>query len=288
MPTACASVRTAVYRRRRSERTVHYRTTSLLGSNSPATAGMALVALPMSNVSSAGISNAGFSPMDLPAPDVPSAATIFSSPGRAKVAVSVPRATPGGWSKPPPIWPATFCRDCRSASGYCRFPSGCAFPRQHDPAIETLALRVLLSVVEQALRRSCPAAGPDSRIGAVAFIHRFGALLHRHVPFHCIVIDGVFEADASGAATFLESRAPEQKLLDEVQTKVRRADVAIVTTASWHPARRFGHRSGFGGTAVAQTMRFFINSPAAVGRLPTHAILHPVTAPASKLPVRHE
>ena len=49
---------------------------------------------------------------------------------------------------------------------------------QHDPAIETLALRIFLSVVEQVLRRACSAAGSDSRIGAVAFIHRFGALLN--------------------------------------------------------------------------------------------------------------
>jgi hypothetical protein len=32
---------------------------------------------------------------------------------------------------------------------------------QHDPAIETLALRIFLSIVEQALRRTCPAAGFD-------------------------------------------------------------------------------------------------------------------------------
>jgi hypothetical protein len=42
------------------------------------------------------------------------------------------------------------------------------------------------------------------------------------VHFHCLVIEGVFAADASGAATFHESRAPDQKWLDEVQAKVRR------------------------------------------------------------------
>jgi hypothetical protein len=99
----------------------------------------------------------------------------------------------------------------------------------HDPAIETLALRIFLSVVEQGLRRRCPAAGPGSRIGAVVFIHRFGALLHSHVPFHCIVIEGVFEADASGAAAFHESRAPDHKLLDEVQAKVRRRLLRALT-----------------------------------------------------------
>jgi hypothetical protein len=42
------------------------------------------------------------------------------------------------------------------------------------------------------------------------------------VHFHCLVIEGVFEADAAGAATFHAGRAAEQKLLDEVQAKVRR------------------------------------------------------------------
>ncbi len=102
------------------------RRTSPPGSNSPATAAGALPAQPMSNASSAAISNAAFSRMALPAPGVPSAVTIFSSPGRARAVVSVPLATPGEWSKPPPIWPTTSCRDCRSASGCCRFPSGCA------------------------------------------------------------------------------------------------------------------------------------------------------------------
>ncbi|KFB73424.1 MAG: putative transposase [Candidatus Accumulibacter phosphatis] len=98
-----------------------------------------------------------------------------------------------------------------------------------DPAIETLALRIFLSVVEQALRRACPAAGSDSRIGAVASIHRFGALLNPQVHFHGLVIEGVFEADASGAATFHESSAPDQKLLNEVQAKVRRRLLRALT-----------------------------------------------------------
>ncbi|MBO3708372.1 MAG: transposase [Candidatus Accumulibacter sp.] len=83
--------------------------------------------------------------------------------------------------------------------------------------------------MEQALRRACPAAGPDSRIGAVAFIHRFGALLNPHEHFHCLVIEGVFDADTSGAATFHESRAPDQKWLDEVQAKVRRRLLCALT-----------------------------------------------------------
>ncbi|MBN8520242.1 MAG: transposase, partial [Candidatus Accumulibacter sp.] len=108
-------------------------------------------------------------------------------------------------------------------------PKRLRYPLEHDRAIETLALRIFLSVVEQALCRACPAAGSDSRIGAVAFLHRFGALLHPHEHFHCLVIEGVFEADASGVATFHESRAPDQKWLDEVQAKVRRRLLRALT-----------------------------------------------------------
>lgn len=46
-----------------------------------------------------------------------------------------------------------------------------------------------------------------------------GALRNAHGHFPCLVIEGAFEADASGTATFHESPAPDQKLLDEVQAK---------------------------------------------------------------------
>ena len=65
---------------------------------------------------------------------------------------------------------------------------------QADPAVQNLALHIFLSAVEQGLRTACPEGGPTARIGAVAFIHRFGALLNPHVHFHCVVVDGVFEA----------------------------------------------------------------------------------------------
>ena len=73
--------------------------------------------------------------------------------------------------------------------------------------VQTLALQIFLSAVEQGLRPCSPGAGPTSRIGAVAFIHRFGALLNPHVHFHCVVVDGVFEADADEEVRFHEARA---------------------------------------------------------------------------------
>jgi hypothetical protein len=87
------------------------RRTSPPGSNSRATAARALPAQPLSNVSSAGISNAAFLRMALPALDAPSAVTIFSLPKRAFVQgpwCLSPLATPGGWSKPPPTWPTVY------------------------------------------------------------------------------------------------------------------------------------------------------------------------------------
>ena len=63
----------------------------------------------------------------------------------------------------------------------------------------------------------------------MAFIHRFGALLNPHEHFHCLVIEGVFAADASGGATFHESRAPGQRLLGKVHAKARRRQLRGLT-----------------------------------------------------------
>ena len=64
---------------------------------------------------------------------------------------------------------------------------------QRDAALQGTVLRIFLSVVERCLREHSPACPAAARIGAVAFIHRFGSSLNEHVHFHCCVIDGVFE-----------------------------------------------------------------------------------------------
>jgi hypothetical protein len=55
----------------------------------------------------------------------------------------------------------------------------------------------LLRAVESCLRAGSPGAGPAARLGAVAFIHRFASTLNPHLHFHCVVIDGVFDAAAA-------------------------------------------------------------------------------------------
>ncbi|EXI67971.1 MAG: hypothetical protein AW08_01576 [Candidatus Accumulibacter adjunctus] len=54
-----------------------------------------------------------------------------------------------------------------------------------DPAVLNVALRIFLSAIERALRQHSPGASTVSRLRAVIFIHRFGALLNTHLLFHC-------------------------------------------------------------------------------------------------------
>ncbi|MGH7186023.1 MAG: transposase, partial [Pseudomonadota bacterium] len=84
------------------------------------------------------------------------------------------------------------------------------------------ALRLFLGTVEQCLRAHSAGAGPAARLGAVAFIHRFGSALNPHLHFHCVVIDGVFEATSAGSVVFHPATGLDGPAIATVQTKVRR------------------------------------------------------------------
>ena len=73
---------------------------------------------------------------------------------------------------------------------------------QRDADPQGAALRLFLRRVEQCLRAHSPGSGPAARLGAVAFIHRFGSALNAHLHFHCVVIDGVFDVTATGGVVF--------------------------------------------------------------------------------------
>ena len=68
---------------------------------------------------------------------------------------------------------------------------------QRDAALQGTVMRICLSVVERCLRDYSPGSPGAARIGAVAFIHRFGASLNQHVHCHCCVSDRVFEPDVA-------------------------------------------------------------------------------------------
>jgi len=63
-------------------------------------------------------------------------------------------------------------------------------------------LLILLRVVEAHLRKRSPGASPRARLGAVSFVHRFGAALNRHLHYHCGILDGVFEPLEAGGVQF--------------------------------------------------------------------------------------
>ncbi|CAK0767611.1 hypothetical protein CCP3SC5AM1_510005 [Gammaproteobacteria bacterium] len=74
------------------------------------------------------------------------------------------------------------------------------FLRQNPRAINT-ALHIFLHAVESCLRELSLGVDTTARIGAVAFIHRFGSSLNEHIHFHCVVIDGVFDLSPDGKST---------------------------------------------------------------------------------------
>jgi hypothetical protein len=54
---------------------------------------------------------------------------------------------------------------------------------QRDVALQGAVLRIFLREVERCLREHSHGCDTQSRIGAVAFIHRFGSTLNEHVHF---------------------------------------------------------------------------------------------------------
>jgi hypothetical protein len=60
-----------------------------------------------------------------------------------------------------------------------------------------MVLRISLRVIAHNLQAHCPAASQVDKVAlhgeAIAFIHRFGSSLNRHVHFHLCKVDAVFE-----------------------------------------------------------------------------------------------
>jgi len=92
---------------------------------------------------------------------------------------------------------------------------------QRDPDLQGAALRLFLHAVESCLRARSPGSGPAARLGAVAFIHRFGSNLNAHLHFHCVVVDGVFEP-AAGGVVFHAASGLDATAITQVQAQVRR------------------------------------------------------------------
>lgn len=106
---------------------------------------------------------------------------------------------------------------------------------QRDTALQGAVLRILLRGVQRCLREHSPGCGTAARIGAVAFIHRFGSSLNEHTHFHCCVVDGVFQpaanigdaadaadaADAVAGVDFHAATGLDAAAIAQVQAQVR-------------------------------------------------------------------
>jgi len=90
-----------------------------------------------------------------------------------------------------------------------------------DADLQGAALRLFLRAMESCLRAHSPGASPAARLGAVAFIHRFGSTLNAHLHFHCAVIDGLFEP-AAGGVVFHAASSLDAIAITQVQAQVRR------------------------------------------------------------------
>jgi hypothetical protein len=99
---------------------------------------------------------------------------------------------------------------------------------ERDVAKQGASLRLFLGAVEQCLRAHSPGSGRCARIGAIAFIHRFGSALNAHLHFHCVVIDGVFAPTPTGGAVFHPTTAIDAPAIATLQAKVRRRLLASV------------------------------------------------------------
>jgi len=93
---------------------------------------------------------------------------------------------------------------------------------ERDSAVLNAAMHMLLTAIARVLRQHGPGVSAASRLGAMVFIHRFGALRGTHLHFHCVVVDGVFEADATGGAVFYPASTLDVPAIGEVQAAVRR------------------------------------------------------------------
>ena len=107
---------------------------------------------------------------------------------------------------------------------------------QRDAALQGAALRLFLRVVEQCLRAHSPGSGPTARLGAVAFIHRFGSSLNAHLHFHCVVIDGAFDSAPTGGVVFHAAAGLDATAIADVQAGVRRRLLRVF--APWPAAER--------------------------------------------------
>jgi len=129
---------------------------------------------------------------------------------------------------------------------------------ERDADLQGTALHLFLRAVEQCLRAHSPGSSPAARLGAVAFIHRFGSSLNAHLHFHCVVIDGVFDAATTGGIIFRAATGLDANAIAQVQAQVRRRLLRVFVRCGLLPrddARAMGQWAHGGGFSVDASVR---------------------------------
>jgi hypothetical protein len=92
----------------------------------------------------------------------------------------------------------------------------------------------------------------------VAFIHRFGSTLNPHLHFHCVVIDGVFDAGTAGGVVFHAAAGLDAPAVAAVQACVCRRLVRVFVRRGLLPgdaAQAMGQWKHGGGFSVDGSVR---------------------------------
>jgi hypothetical protein len=178
-------------------------------------------------------------------------------------------------------------------------PKRLRYHLQHDPKVLNSVLRIFLGQIERHLRDHSPGAGEGARIGAVAFIHRFGASLNPHIHFHVCVIDGVFEGDGENGVRYFPLADPDSVDVEVIQSRVRqrilRAFVrrGILERDERKEMAQWGHGGGFSLDAsvrigandrqgLERLLRYCARPPFAADRLEEldpHRLIYNLTKP---------
>ena len=153
-----------------------------------------------------------------------------------------------------------------------------------SPDIASAVLRIFIRAVRTTLCRTSPGAPRDAQVGALSFLHRFGASLNAHFHFHVVVLDGVFSHASDGEVRFHEAARLMPEHWDELQHVVQsrvlryfhRHDLLDEVDAhgmlSWQGSGGFSidasvHIEGDDRAGVERLLRYCARPPFALERL---------------------
>ncbi len=83
-------------------------------------------------------------------------------------------------------------------------------------------MRLFVRAVESCLRVRNPWASAAARLGAVAFVRRFGSTQNAHLHFHCVDIAGVFDSAVADGVVFHVATGLDAAAITRVQAQLRR------------------------------------------------------------------